>query len=144
MRLFIYGSLMMPQVRKNLLSKDLEVSPGILDGYEKKADQSGYLFIDEKEGQATNGGILYIGKEEQEILDAWEDVPVYELIPVKVRCEDKIQLAFTYTRKNADGKPVPPDTYALKTEAEVVDEVKRFLRKYDLHHYDKNKRCCRR
>jgi gamma-glutamylcyclotransferase (GGCT)/AIG2-like uncharacterized protein YtfP len=83
--LFVYGTLLWPDRRKELLGHDVAASPARLDGYRVIAGR--YLFVVREAGAITRGLILRgIAGAGLGILDRYEDTPrlyTRELIDVQ-------------------------------------------------------------
>lgn len=72
--LFVYGSLMNPAERLELLNRPIEAVPARLNDYQR--GQKRYHFVVRREGATTDGAILEgLGPRDFAILDAYEEVP---------------------------------------------------------------------
>jgi len=74
MRLFVYGSLMEPELRRRLLGRQVSAEPGYLHGFERRHGR--YFYLARKAGGVVAGQILSaLSAQELETLDRYEEVP---------------------------------------------------------------------
>ncbi len=95
--LFVYGSLMNPAKRVELLGRPIEASPAWLHGYRR--GQKRYHFVVAQGGAITDGAILEgLGSRDLAILDAYEEVPrLYTRERIEVLTADSSRLeCWTY------------------------------------------------
>ncbi|HKN01299.1 MAG TPA: gamma-glutamylcyclotransferase family protein [Candidatus Binataceae bacterium] len=72
--LFVYGSLMNPAERVQLLGRPIDSSPGRLPGYVRGRKR--HYFVARQAGAVTDGAILEgLGARDLAILDEYEEVP---------------------------------------------------------------------
>ncbi len=72
--LFVYGSLLDPAKRGQLLGRRIETTPARLVGYERGRKR--YFYVSIREGAEVTGAILAgLSDDELAILDGYEDVP---------------------------------------------------------------------
>jgi hypothetical protein len=98
--LFVYGTLLDPEVQRALFDRDIPGDPAILEGwavYRSRTD--GFLFIKPSGSDRASGLVLLLSPDELRIADAWEDVPLYQRERVTVAAGD----VWTYTRRDGDG-----------------------------------------
>ena len=82
--LFVYGTLLDPEVRTRLLGRPVEIAPARLAGYAR--GQKRYFFVIRREGATTQGAILlHLTARDLQILDEYEELPsLYTRERVKV------------------------------------------------------------
>ena len=90
--LFVYGSLMNPAKRVELLGHPIEASPARLLGYQR--GQKRYHFVVAQAGAITDGAILEgLDSRDLAILDAYEEVPrLYTRERIEVLTADSSRL----------------------------------------------------
>ena len=99
--LFVYGTLLFPEITEKLTGKSFETLPAILKGYKmycvKDCD---YPAIINEEGAETKGKILLnIDDFDLKILSVYEG-DEYEWRKIKVLCNDKLEDAITFVWSN--------------------------------------------
>ena len=82
MLVFVYGTLVEPIIRDRILGHHVETTDAVLDGYVKVCGWD-YLTLIPGEG-SVKGVVFEAGDGDISKMDVWEEVPVYELVPVTV------------------------------------------------------------
>lgn len=145
MRLFVYGTLMEPTFQEALLDKTYEMAKATLYGYEKVADQDGYLFLKENPKAHVNGAMITLTHEEVKVLNGWENVPEYDLKGVRVvRNLEEVEhySAFAYMKNDPqEGTPVSMDLLYMKSYDEVMADISKFRKDHAMPHR-RRVRCC--
>ncbi|HTT77187.1 MAG TPA: gamma-glutamylcyclotransferase family protein [Candidatus Binataceae bacterium] len=73
--LFVYGSLIDPQRRAEVIGREIDAMPARLNGYERGRGR--YWFIRQRAGRAATGAILENLTDAEFVrLDEYEEVPV--------------------------------------------------------------------
>lgn len=98
--LFAYGSLLDPEVQRDLFGKTLpEADTAILKGWEKCTEEE-YPYIRPNNGCRVQGSLLQLSPAELEMADGWEEVPeAYQRELLWVEDNDKTLKAWVYTRR---------------------------------------------
>ncbi len=95
--LFVYGTLLDPNLRERLLGRSVTVVPARLEGFERELRTH---FCRQRRTGATTAGVLLLGLSDRDfrILDEYEDVPrLYVRERVQVRDESGQQMdCFVY------------------------------------------------
>ena len=82
MFVFAYGTLVLPEIRDRVLGHPVETTDAVLHGYTKVC---GWDYLTLVPSDSSVRGVLFEADERDvERMDVWEDVPVYELVPVSV------------------------------------------------------------
>jgi len=86
--LFVYGSLLWPDRRKEVLGHEVRVTPARLAGWRVRSGR--YLYIVEEASAVTMGLILHdLDAADWAALDSYEDLPrLYTREPIEVTGED--------------------------------------------------------
>ncbi len=108
MLVFVYGTLVEPIIRDRILGHHVETTDAVLDGYVKVCGWD-YLTLIPGEG-SVKGLVFEAGDGDISKMDVWEEVPVYELVPVTVTVDGGSVEAHCYIM------PEPPEHY------ETVDD----------------------
>ncbi len=103
MKIFSYGTLCEPIVRDRVLGHTVETRDAILDGYSKVCGWD-YLTLIPSDG-SVNGIVFEADDSDIERMDVWEEVPVYELVPVRITVDGSEEDAFCYIM------PEPPEHF---------------------------------
>jgi gamma-glutamylcyclotransferase (GGCT)/AIG2-like uncharacterized protein YtfP len=73
-RLFVYGTLMTPAMRRRLLGREVATAAARLDGFERSHER--HFFVARRAGAHVGGLILSgLSARELDVLDHYEDVP---------------------------------------------------------------------
>ena len=127
MIVFAYGTLVLPEIRNRVLGHPAETTDAVLRGYSKVC---GWDYLTLVPSDSSVSGVLFEADDEDvERMDAWEDVPVYELVPVSVEAADGVVEAFAYIM------PEPPEHYEAVGDGciaaipirEIMDELDRLM-----------------
>lgn len=100
MLVFAYGTLTVPAVRDRVLGHPVVVRDAVLRGHSKVCGLD-YLTIVPSDG-CVRGVVFDADDRDVRMMDVWEDVPVYELVPVTVLVDGAETDAFAYVM------PEPP------------------------------------
>lgn len=85
--LFVYGTLLEPEIQKEAFGRSVAGEPDVLSGYEKKEILIGgepYPIIVPKVGASVAGQVLVITPQEFKLVDDYED-RIYKRIKVKFK-----------------------------------------------------------
>jgi len=100
--LFVYGTLIEDENRKNILKRSISGTPATLDGYDdsKKIiiENESYTAAEKRSAGVINGLLIEITSEELEELDAYE-TDAYKRREVELTNGKK---AWTYINKNSE------------------------------------------
>lgn len=108
MYIFAYGTLTLDLVRDRVLGHPVRTRDAVLPGHAKVCGWD-YLTLVPSEG-SVRGVLFHADDGDVERMDAWEEVPVYSLVPVTVETDDGPEEAFAYVMTT------PPEHY------ETVDD----------------------
>ncbi len=108
MLIFAYGTLVLPVVRDRVLGHPVPAEDAVLHGYSKVCGWD-YLTLIPSDGSVT-GVVFEADEDDVSRMDAWEEVPVYSLVPVTVETSVGPREAHAYVMGE------PPEHY------EVVDD----------------------
>ena len=108
MYIFAYGTLTLDLVRDRVLGHPVRTRDAVLPGHSKVCGWD-YLTLVPSEG-SVRGVLFHADDGDVERMDAWEEVPVYSLVPVTVETDDGPAEAHTYIMST------PPEHY------EIVDD----------------------
>ncbi len=125
--LFSYGTLSDPEYIQLLLRRIPVYEAAVLNDYGLyKHPGNGYLFIKPEEGKRVSGQLFQLDWRELELIDYWEDVPLYEREILKVQTDSgKLVDAFVYTQKATSGIPATFDN--SKNRQEILNDLEDFL-----------------
>jgi len=86
--LFVYGSLLWPDRRIEVIGHEVRTSPARLTGWRVRSQR--YLYIVEEAGAVTMGLILHdLNAADWSALDSYEEIPrLYTREPIEVTGED--------------------------------------------------------
>ena len=127
MIIFAYGTLVLPGIRDRVLDHPVETTEAVLHGHSKVC---GWDYLTLVPSDSSVRGVLFEADERDvERMDVWEDVPVYELVPVSVETADGVVEAFAYIM------PEPPEHYEAVGDGciaaipirEIMDELDRLM-----------------
>jgi len=125
--LFSYGTLSDPEYIQLLLRRLPAYEDAVLPGYGLyKHPGNGYLFTRPEAGKQVSGQLFQVTWRELELIDYWEDVPLYEreILTVETASGKPID-AFVYTQKSMVGLPA---TFANeKSRQEILNDLEDFM-----------------
>lgn len=113
MLIFAYGTLREPLVRDRILGHPVEAREAVLRGHAKVCGWD-YLTVVPDPGRDVRGVVFEASDRDVEAMDEWEDVPVYELVPVQVECGTDTVEAFSYIM------PEPPAHYEVADDSAIA------------------------
>lgn len=125
--LFSYGTLSDPQYIHLLLGRLPHYTAAVLPHYGLyQHPGNGYLFVKPEHGKQVSGMVFELSWHELELVDHWEDVPLYEreLMTVNSESGEAIEV-FVYTQKSTEG--VPPTLENEKSRSEILAELEDFV-----------------
>lgn len=125
--LFSYGTLSDPEYIQLLLNRLPVYAEAFLPDYELLVHPlNGYLFVRPCDGEKVSGFLFEVSARELELIDLWEEVPVYrremEWVTLK---EGGRKQAFVYTQNQATG--LLPDEQKPKPRQQIVQEINDFV-----------------
>ncbi len=126
-RLFSYGTLSDPQFIQLLLQRVPTYEEAVLENYGLyKHPANGYLFIKPEAGKRVRGVVFELSWRELELIDYWEDVPLYEreMMQVQSLSGGKMDV-FVYTQKSTLGIPATLDN--AKGRQQILEDLDCFL-----------------
>ncbi len=125
--LFSYGTLSDPEYIQLLLKRLPEYREAYLPDYELQTHPlNGYLFAKPCIGKKVSGFLFEISSKEIELIDLWEEVPLYQREIKWVTLNNgKTQKAFVFTQKNTTGLSL--GKRISKSRQEIVQEITDFL-----------------
>lgn len=125
--LFAYGTLSDPQYIQLLLRRLPEYTAAQLPGYGLFVHPAnGYLFIREQQGSTVQGSLFRVSWRELELIDCWEDVPLYERELRQFKTEGGAWIeAFVYTQKHTEG--IPAANAQSKSRRQIIIEIEDFV-----------------
>jgi gamma-glutamylcyclotransferase (GGCT)/AIG2-like uncharacterized protein YtfP len=124
---FSYGTLLDPEYQRELFGRAVPTEPATLDGWRAVFTESGYLTIVPDAGGSVRGALVTVDERELAICDAWEDVPLYARVDVRVRGHDGTPVdTWAYVRAVPGGEPAPPGVLSRAERAAVVAAIRRF------------------
>jgi gamma-glutamylcyclotransferase (GGCT)/AIG2-like uncharacterized protein YtfP len=104
--LFAYATLRDDEVRTRLFGEAVSGQPATLNDWQVVETADAYFNIVPEPGAVTTGVLLRLSPEQWRLLDAFEEVPLYQRHPVTVRVGSEAIPAVIYRRDDAPGKPV--------------------------------------
>lgn len=123
MLIFAYGTLTLPMIRDRVLGHPVDAEEAELRGYSKVCGWD-YLTLVPSDG-VVRGVAFEADAGDMRLMDAWEDVPVYELVPVLVTTSEGDVEAHSYIM------PEPPEHYEPVGDGCIaaipIDEIARDL-----------------
>jgi gamma-glutamylcyclotransferase (GGCT)/AIG2-like uncharacterized protein YtfP len=125
--LFSYGTLSEPEYIQRLLQRVPVYEAAVLAGYGLyKHPGNGYLFVKPEEGGKVSGQLFQLKWRELELVDYWEDVPLYERETLTVQTgSGKSVEAFVYTQKATSG--IPAAFADAKNRRDILNDLEDFL-----------------
>lgn len=125
--LFSYGTLSDPEYIQLLIGRLPEFTAATLTNYGLyKHPANGYLFVKPEAGAAVKGYLFELSWRELELIDCWEDVPLYtrEIQILQTEKGEKVE-AFVYTQKSTQGIPVAAANAKLRQD--ILNDIEDFL-----------------
>lgn len=128
---FAYGTLRDPEYQFALFGRVLPMRPASLPGWLAVVAEGGYLSLVRSGGESAAGDLLALDAAALALADAWEEVPLYERLPVEVRSGGATVAAFVYVRPTASRERAPVGALAALDRATVLATIRTFRRDYD-------------
>lgn len=125
--LFSYGTLSDSQYIQLLLRRLPDYVEAELHDYGLFVHpKNGYLFIQPNEGEQVFGKLFRVTWKELELIDCWEDVPLYEreIRQFKTEKGEWVE-AFVYTQQATKGLPL--SEAKPKSRQQILEEIEDFL-----------------
>ena len=125
--LFSYGTLSDPEYTQLLLRRLPQYTPAELPGYALYTHAAnGYLFAAPEKNGLVKGRLFQLSWRELQLIDLWEEVPLYERGLHRVKTgDDQWTEAFVYTRKKTQALPV--SSAPTKSRMDVLNDIEDFL-----------------
>ncbi|WP_372773836.1 gamma-glutamylcyclotransferase family protein [Mangrovibacterium sp.] len=125
--LFSYGTLSDPEYIQLLIGRLPKYTAATLNNYGLyKHPANGYLFVKPEAGTAIKGYLFELSWRELELIDCWEDVPLYEREIQLLKTENGENVeAFVYTQKTTQGISVSATEAKLRRD--VLNDIEDFL-----------------
>jgi len=125
---FSYGTLLDPEYQRELFGRSVPTEPATLRGWRAVFTESGYLTIVREPDALVRGALVVVDERERAICDAWEDVPLYAPVDVRVtRDADETPVdTWAYVRAVAAGEPAPPGVLTRASRADVIRAIRHF------------------
>jgi gamma-glutamylcyclotransferase (GGCT)/AIG2-like uncharacterized protein YtfP len=130
---FSYGTLLDPDYQRELFGGTVPTTPATLHGWRAVFTESGYLTIVPRADGIVRGALVTVDERELAICDAWEDVPLYERVPVRVHGDDGAPVGggatidtWAYVRQVASGEPAPTGVLSRASRETVIAAIRRF------------------
>jgi gamma-glutamylcyclotransferase (GGCT)/AIG2-like uncharacterized protein YtfP len=127
--LFGYGTFCRETWRRAIFGADYPAAPATLAGWRRAATPSGYLSVVRAPGACVRGIAIALDAAGWKIADAWEDVPLYRRVTVRIETGGGPQSASVYVYRDAAAllpARIEDDTVALLDDAAVETAVARF------------------
>ncbi|MBH1941277.1 gamma-glutamylcyclotransferase [Mobilitalea sibirica] len=123
--IFIYGTLKDREFQRYLFGKELEMVNATLDNYKIYSDLDGYYYIENSKGNSINGKIIEVTDKELEIIEAWEEVPMYIRKECKVTIEGGIhKIVDAYFKRSTFGKiEVDNQSTTRNNRDDIIKEI---------------------
>ncbi|WP_163714006.1 gamma-glutamylcyclotransferase family protein [Mangrovibacterium lignilyticum] len=125
--LFSYGTLSDPEYIQLLLRRLPGYRVAELEGYGLYTHPAnGYLFVKPEKGKSVKGQLFELSWSELELIDYWEDVPLYQRELMTVRTPDgKWIETFVYTQPATAG--IASESAPEKNRQEILNDIEDFL-----------------
>ncbi|RKD88417.1 gamma-glutamylcyclotransferase family protein [Mangrovibacterium diazotrophicum] len=125
--LFSYGTLSDPEYIQLLLKRlPIYRVAELLDYGLYTHPANGYLFVKPESGKKVKGQLFELSWLELELIDYWEDVPLYQRELMKVRTIDgELLETFVYTQPATEG--IALETAPEKSRKEILNDIEDFL-----------------
>lgn len=118
--LFVYGTLRDDRIQQALLGRVVHGEPAMLSGWAVHCSEDGFLFIKPAAAGQVPGLVLRLSPTELQIVDAWEDVPLYIRERVLVSCPAGEREVWTYTRRDGEGPLHADDSNSAHDREQVI------------------------
>jgi gamma-glutamylcyclotransferase (GGCT)/AIG2-like uncharacterized protein YtfP len=129
---FAYGTLRDAEYQQALFGRTLPTRPATLADWLVIIAPGGFLTLARAPGETVGGDLVTLDDGALELADAWEEVPLYERLPVEARAADgDFVPAYVYVRPCAAGERAPAGMLARLPRAEVLARIRAFRRDYD-------------
>ncbi len=124
---FSYGTLLDAEYQRELFGRSVPTAPASARDWQAVFTASGFLTIVRRPGALVRGALVTVDARELAICDAWEEVPLYARVALRVTPDggDPVD-TWAYVRDVADGEPAPPGVLARASRAEVIAAIRRF------------------
>jgi len=120
--IFAYGTLRDAEYQHALFGRVLPARPAVLAGWRVVVAESGFFTIVPDPAASVAGDVVMLDDDALEIADAWEDVPLYERLPVDVTADDGTHVAaYVYVRPTAS-RERPPENALAQHDRDIVLE----------------------
>lgn len=124
--LFVYGTIGDAGIFERLLKRPPVYQTAHLKNYQLFIHpENGYLFVKPKKGQIVPGKLVSINQQELQLLDLWEDLPLYERELLSIESGFGEQKAFVYTQNNTAG--LPANNSPQKDRTSILKDIDEFL-----------------
>jgi gamma-glutamylcyclotransferase (GGCT)/AIG2-like uncharacterized protein YtfP len=124
---FSYGTLLDPEYQRELFGRAVPTTPATLPGWRAVFTESGYLTIVPDPSGSARGALVEVDARELAICDAWEEVPLYARVDVRVRRDDGADVdSWAYVRAVESGAPAPPGVLSRAPREAVIAAIRRF------------------
>ena len=124
---FSYGTLLDPEYQRELFDRVLPTVSATLHDWVALFTDSGYLTLMPQFGAVVHGALVTVDKRELAVCDAWEDVPLYARVDVRVVDVNGIAVAtWAYVRTVTSGEPAPAGVLARADRRDVVRTIRQF------------------
>jgi gamma-glutamylcyclotransferase (GGCT)/AIG2-like uncharacterized protein YtfP len=125
--LFAYGTLRDAEYQRALFDRTVPTRPATLTGWRVVVAESGYFTVVRATGDTVSGDLLTLDDAEVARADAWEEVPLYQRVPVDVRTADGSALrAEVYVRPSAARERAPDGLLAGRSRQDVLAQIREF------------------
>ncbi len=124
---FSYGTLLDPEYQRELFGRAVPTTPATLAGWRAVFTESGYLTIVRDPAASARGALVEVDERELAICDAWEDVPLYARVDVRVERDDGANVdTWAYVRAVPGGEPAAPGVLSRAPRDAVIAAIRRF------------------
>lgn len=124
--LFVYGTIGDAGIFERLLKRPPVYQKARLKDYQLFIHPgNGYLFVKPVPGKVVNGKLVAISEQELELLDLWEDLPLYERELLSIESGSGKQKAFVYTQNDTIG--FPAHSSPQKDRSSILRDIDAFL-----------------
>ncbi len=124
---FSYGTLLDPEYQRELFDRVLPTFPATLHDWTAVFTESGYLTMMPERGAVVHGALVTVEERELTVCDAWEDVPLYVRVDVRVVDDEGVEVAtWAYVRTVTSGEPAPAGVLARADRGDVVRTIRQF------------------
>ena len=124
--LFTYGTIGDAEIFERLLQRPPQYQSARLKNYGLFVHpDNGYLFVKPQPSEIVAGHLIWIDHQELQLLDLWEDLPLYQRELLEIETNTESLKAFVYTQNDTKGDPPTPTT--LNDRKQVFDDIDEFL-----------------